>query len=160
MSCLAIRLLKLFTKLFTNQKNLFLSDLYYPLLWFDNEFVILNYLRLWCSKEQDWIWLQDWAGRETVLRHTVYYMKISKFQKQRAGNRRIIDLFSLKKKKKTLGSASPNINPALPVNHVPKSHIYISFKRLQGWWFHYFPLTACTNAWQFFCEQMFLDIRL
>ena len=36
----------------------------------------------------------------------------------------------------------PNVNltlPSPPLDCVPKHHIYMSFKYLQGWWLHHFP---------------------
>ncbi|KAK4829643.1 hypothetical protein QYF61_005936 [Mycteria americana] len=41
-----------------------------------------------------------------------------------------------------LRPSSPTVNltlPSTPLNHVPKCHIYTSFKYLQGWRLHHFP---------------------
>ncbi|KAK4815156.1 hypothetical protein QYF61_017597 [Mycteria americana] len=52
---------------------------------------------------------------------------------------RIIESFKLEK---TLISLSPTINlaqPSPPLSHVPKHHVYTSFKYLQGWRLNHFP---------------------
>ena len=44
--------------------------------------------------------------------------------------------------KRPLKSLSPTVNLALPsppLNHVPKCHVYMSFKYLQEWWINHFP---------------------
>ncbi|KAK4818707.1 hypothetical protein QYF61_018686 [Mycteria americana] len=44
--------------------------------------------------------------------------------------------------KRPLRLSSPTVNLALPsppLHHVPKHHIYTSFKYLQGWGLHHFP---------------------
>lgn len=45
--------------------------------------------------------------------------------------------------KTALGSMNPTINLTLPSSprphHVPKCHIYISFKYFQGWWLNHLP---------------------
>jgi len=49
---------------------------------------------------------------------------------------RIIDSQNHLGWKRPLRSSSPTVNLALPtppLNHVPKHHIYVSFKYVQGW---------------------------
>ena len=63
--------------------------------------------------------------------------------------------------KRPLRSSSPIINltlPSPPLNHVPKPHIYISFKYLQGWWLYHFPGWPVSVLDNPFGEEIFPNI--
>ena len=64
--------------------------------------------------------------------------------------------------KRPLTSSSPTINLTLPSpspNHVPKHHIYTSFKYLQGWWLNHFPGQPVPMLDKPFSEEVFPNIQ-
>jgi len=64
--------------------------------------------------------------------------------------------------KRPLRSSSSSINltlPTPPLNHVPKCHIYTSFKYLQGWGLNHFPWQPVPMLDNPFCEEIFPHIQ-
>ena len=49
--------------------------------------------------------------------------------------------------------------PSPPLNHVPKHHIYTSFKYLQGWWLNHFPGQPVPMLDNPFSEEFFPNIQ-
>ena len=64
--------------------------------------------------------------------------------------------------KRPLRSSSPTVNltlPSPPLNHVPKCHVYTSFKCLQGWCLSHFPGQPVLVLDHSFSEESFPNIQ-